>query len=434
MRIRKRWLRKEKKMRLINKANVPNNYQTSKASSFHENFVREENSAYVEGVINSVRLFEENGFIKLDYRVYPSARLPRGKVNNRFRGTTGVAYSASSLKSISKSMFELAYAHYQSQFQSLENKEVVLFEDIAHLALEEAEINRRKTDSTRDYKNILSKFALPYFGKMPINDVKVKDIKAWMLEMGKLTISQNRFNKYYYVVKRVMDYANENEYSSSNIMQHLKRSSPQFSKSGVKDDGYYTKEEVEKILNDNCASCSKQERSKHGFINAFAHVAFLTGARTGEIMALKWSDINFEDGTITIERSITRSVISTTKTGTTRSVPMVKKLHAKLLEYKESSYCEWVFPNLESRMPYTYSRTIVDHKFKPMLQRLGIAYKGLYQTRHTFASLSVQNGISMHIVKECMGHKDISTTQRFYLRFGNLDQVDVRNQLENLTA
>lgn len=331
-------------------------------------------------------------------------------------------------------MFELAYAHYQLQFQSLENKEVVLFEDIAHLALEEAEINRRKTDSTRDYKNILSKFVLPYFGKMPINDVKVKDIKAWMSEMGKLDISQSRFNKYYYVVKRVMDYASENEYMSSNIMQHQQRSSPKFSKSSVKNDGYYTKEQVDKILNDECTSCSKHERSKHGFINAFAHVAFLTGARTGEIMALKWSDIDFENGTITIERSITRSVISTTKTGTTRSVPMVKKLHAKLLEHKESSYCEWVFPNLESRMPYTYSRTIVDHKFKPMLQRLGIAYKGLYQTRHTFASLSVQNGISMHIVKECMGHKDISTTQRFYLRFGNLDQVDVRKQLEGLTA
>ena len=421
-------------MKFLQKTTMDSAQQAYKPKVSYESLEVGENSIEIMETIKSARVFEENGFIKLDYRVNSLAKLPKGKDGNRFRFSTGIAATAISFKSISNRKFETAYAHYGSLFQSLENKEVVLFEDIAHLALEEAEINRRKKDSTMDYKNILSKFVLPYFGKMPINDVKVKDIKAWMLEMGKLTISQNRFNKYYYVVKRVMDYASENEYSSSNIMQHLKRSSPQFSKSGVKDDGYYTKEEVEKILSDNCASCSKQERSKHGFINAFAHVAFLTGARTGEIMALKWSDIDFENGTITIERSITRSVISTTKTGTTRSVPMVKKLHAKLLEYKESSYCEWVFPNLKSRMPYTYSRTIVDHKFKPMLQRLGIAYKGLYQTRHTFASLSVQNGISMHIVKECMGHKDISTTQRFYLRFGNLDQVDVRKQLEGLTA
>jgi len=46
-----------------------------------------------------------------------------------------------------------------------------------------------------------------------------------------------------------------------------------------------------------------------------------------------------------------------------------------------------------------------------MLERLKIPYIGLYQTRHTFASLSVQSGVDMHIVKECMGHKDISTTQ-----------------------
>ncbi len=69
-----------------------------------------------------------------------------------------------------------------------------------------------------------------------------------------------------------------------------------------------------------------------------------------------------------------------------------------------------------------------------MVERLKIPYIGLYQTRHTFASLSVQSGVDMHIVKECMGHKDISTTQRFYLRFGNLDQVDVKSQLKNLTA
>jgi integrase len=421
-------------MKILQRTTVQPAQQAHKPKLSYESLEVGENSIEIMETIKSARVFEENGFIKLDYRVNSLAKLPKGKDANRFRFSTGIAATDISFKSISNRKFETAYAHYNSLFQSLEDKEIVLFEDIAHLALSEVEINRRKTDSTRDYKNILLKFVLPYFGKMPIGDVKVKDIKAWMQEMGKLGISQNRFNKYYYVVKRVMDYASENEYTSSNIMQHLKRSSPQFSKSGVKDDGYYTKEEVEKILNDNCASCSKQERSKHGFINAFAHVAFLTGARTGEIMALKWSDINFEDGTITIERSITRSVISTTKTGTTRTVIMIKKLHEKLLEYKKSAYCEWVFPNPENQRPYTYSRTIVDHKFKPMLQRLNITYKGLYQTRHTFASLSVQSGIPMHIVKECMGHKDISTTQRFYLRFGNLNQVDVRNQLENLTA
>lgn len=37
-------------------------------------------------------------------------------------------------------------------------------------------------------------------------------------------------------------------------------------------------------------------------------------------------------------------------------------------------------------------------------------------------------------IKKWVGYKDISTTQRFYLRFGNLDQVDVRKQLEGLTG
>lgn len=384
--------------------------------------------------IKSVRIYEENGLLKLDYRVHNHAKLPKGKKGNRFRMSTSKVVNSINRKYVEKHKYEIAVNYYGSLFDDLENKDVVLFKDIAHLALKEAEAGRRKMDSTKDYERILDKFILPTFGDMDIKSIKVKDIRAWMSLMGKLKISQSRYNKYHYVLKRVMDYANENEYAFSNAMQYIKRSSPLFKNAKPKNENYYIKEEVYKILNDDCEGCTAHELSKHSFISSFSHVAFLTGARTGEIMALKWEDIDFKNGIITIQRSITRGVISSTKTGAVRSVPMVEKLHEKLLEYQEEAICDWVFPNPQTRSPYTYSRTIVDHKFKPMLERLNIPYKGLYQSRHSFASLSVQSGVDMHVVKECMGHSDISTTQRYYLRFGNLDKSDVKSQLEVLTA
>lgn len=378
-------------------------------------------------IIKSVRVYVDNEIIKLDYRTQPR----NGKKTERFRHSTGMAVSKSMTKVVEKKKFEYAIEHYYSK---LENKEVVLFEDIAELALEEAEAGRRKDDGTKDYQSILAKHVNPHFGKMPLSDIKVKDIKAFMLKMSKLGISQNRYNKYHFVLKRVLDYAHENEYISFNVMTHVKRTSKLFKKSKSQDNAYYTESEVQKILSDTCEGCNELERVRHLFIKTFAHVGLLTGARSGEIMALKFSDINFENRTITIQRSIRRNVISSTKTDEERTIPMVGKLYDALVKWKEYSKSEWVFPNPLTYRPYTYSRTIVDHRFKPMLKRLNIPYRGMYNTRHTFASLSVQKGIPMHIVKECMGHKDIATTQRFYLRFGNLDQSDVRDQLENLIA
>ncbi len=384
--------------------------------------------------IKSVRVYEENSIIKLDYRVQQSAKLPKGKKGNRFRHSTGVEYSATAFKRTNLKRFELALEHYESQFQDLENKEVVLFEDLAFLALKEAESGRRKTDDKKNYLSILKKHVLPYFGKMPIKDVKVKDVKAWMVKMGELKISQSTYNKRHYVLKRVLDYANENEYTVSNIMQHVKRTSPMFKKREVKDDAFYTQEEVELILNDTYSGDSEEELRNHNYINTFVHVGLLLGARTGEISALKFSDIDFEAGTVTIQRSITKSVISTTKTGVSRTIPMVKELHDRLLKHKETAICDWVFPNPKTLNPYTDSRTIVDHKFKPMLKRLKIPYIGLYQLRHTFTTLAIQKGISLVTVSRCLGHAGTEVTQKHYLRLGNSNQADVRKELESLTA
>lgn len=60
------------------------------------------------------------------------------------------------------------------------------------------------------------------------------------------------------------------------------------------------------------------------------------------------------------------------------SLPLVGKLYDRLLKHKETAICDWMFPNPWTKMPYTDTRTIVDHFFKPMLQRLSIEYKGLY--------------------------------------------------------
>jgi integrase len=385
-------------------------------------------------VIKSVRIFEEDGSLKLDCRTKPNVKLPKGKVGNRFRFSTGIQATSSALKSIEKNKFDLAQEHYESLFQTLENKEIVLFEDIAHLALKEAEADRGKLDSTKDYQNILKLDVLPFFSKMLLKEIKVKDIKAWVTEIAEQKLSQSRFNKKYYVVKRVLDYACENEFIESNPISFVKRSSKLFAKPKDKSTEYFSKEERNIILNDTCENGTVKDKLDHPFINTFMHVALLTGARTGEIMALKLEDIDFENNTITIQRSIRKGVESGTKTGKTRVVPMIKTLKEALLKWIGTSQRIYLFPKPYTDSPYSDSRTIVDKYYKPLLKRLKIKYRVLYNTRHSFASVAVENKIPISTVSKCLGHSVLSTTERFYLQFGNANQDDIRDQLENLTA
>jgi len=385
--------------------------------------------------IKSVRVYVEgDNIIKLDYRVKQTAKLPKGRKGFRFRTSTGEKSTPQALKSIEKNKFKLAAEHYESLFNNLENKEEPLFEDIAELALEEAEVNRTKTDATLDYQNILKNDVLPTFGKLNLADIKVKDIRAWMITMSKQKLSQSRFNKKYYVLKRVLDYALENEYIISNPISLVQRSSKLFTKAKDKSNDYFSKGEMSKILNDTCENGTPHDLKNYQFIRTFMHVALYTGARSGEIIALKKNDINFQDNTITFQRSIRRGIEAGTKTGRTRVVPMVKPLVDALKEWIADTNKVYLFPKPYTDKPYSTSRPVVDRYYRPMLQRLNIPFRILYNSRHTFASVAIENKIPIATVSRCLGHSTISTTERYYLQFGNADQNDIRSQLENLIA
>ena len=70
-----------------------------------------------------------------------------------------------------------------------------------------------------------------------------------------------------------------------------------------------------------------------------------------------------------------------------------------------------------------------------MLKRLGIEYKRLYSLRHTFATLSARKGVKLMTISEVMGHTSgIGVLEAHYLKHGNINQDDVRDELESLTA
>ncbi|WP_321779387.1 site-specific integrase [Sulfurimonas sp.] len=207
-----------------------------------------------------------------------------------------------------------------------------------------------------------------------------------------------------------------------------------FKKQQKKDDNYFSKEQMRVILDDICEDGTAIDKAKHAFINTYMYVAFFTGGRVGEIASLKWDDIDFDNHLITFATSIHKGVLDVTKTDEVRKVPMVKELANALLKYKESSTAEYVFVNPKTGSYYRDTRSITDTYYKPMLKRLKLPTIVLYQTRSSFASLSIEKGVPISTVSKCLGHKSTEITSRYYLKFGKLNQDDTRNQLESLSA
>jgi len=123
--------------------------------------------------------------------------------------------------------------------------------------------------------------------------------------------------------------------------------------------------------------------------------ALHTGMRRGEILNLKWQDIDFVRKILTIHKS---------KNGEKRSIPLSQTLYHTLKNIKVVNISGTVFP---------ISVRSLREAFDMTLEKAGIRDFHFHDLRHTFATQLVQRGQDLYKVKELLGHKSISVTVRY---------------------
>jgi integrase len=145
----------------------------------------------------------------------------------------------------------------------------------------------------------------------------------------------------------------------------------------------------------------------------FALACFL-GLRPGEISGLQWSDI--EGAWLHVRRSSWRGIVGTTKTPeSVASVPLIEPLKSLLAAWRLQAKSEWVFPSNRGDRPMDISQ-FAQRTIAPLLKSTNIAWHGLYAGRRGAATLLVQltgNAVASQYV---LRHKNIATTQAFYVK------------------
>ena len=161
-----------------------------------------------------------------------------------------------------------------------------------------------------------------------------------------------------------------------------------------------------------------------------------TGIRRGELVGLKWPDIDFDSKQLHIKRNVTRAtgsgvVIGSPRTsGSNRSIPLSDKTTKVLQEYREQQQLKFPGKDLQDAFIFHGKRDIfcpceptsVTHKVRKFMVENGLPRYYLHALRHTAASLILADGGDIKSVQHLLGHADVSTTLNFYAK-ANMDQM-----------
>lgn len=278
-----------------------------------------------------------------------------------------------------------------------------------------------KLTTYASYEMMATRIIIPYFETLNIKlkELTTEDIQEFynaQLER----VSANTVIHYHAVIHRALKYAVKIKTIQSNPAVNVER--PRKEKFIG---SFYDKKEINTLFD---------IIQGHPLEVAIKLAAFY-GLRREEIIGLKWTAIDFENNTLTIQHTVTECNLDgkhievasdTAKTDSSlRTMPLVTNFRAMLLAKKEKqehyrklcgrSYCkeylDYIFVN---EMGERWKPRYLSDGFKRILEQNGLRRIRFHDLRHTCASLLLANNVPMKKIQEWLGHSDFSTTANIY--------------------
>jgi integrase len=254
-----------------------------------------------------------------------------------------------------------------------------------------------KPSTLRDYRSNLDAHLLPAFGSMELEAITPAAIETWRASLPGL--SSRTKNKLLVVMGGVMRRAQHVWGLRSNpvagVEKHRQRASG--------DVEVFSPEEVMSLVR---AACSEQDAAM------FLAAAF-TGLRRGELLALRWRDVDFTGSAIRVRASYAAGELTTPKSGKVRSVPMAPDVAEALARLGQRN--DWtgeddlVFVGVGGDY---LDGSALRRRYAAALDRAGLRRLRFHDLRHTFGTRMIAKA-DIRRVQEWMGHADIQTTMRY---------------------
>jgi integrase len=264
-----------------------------------------------------------------------------------------------------------------------------------------------KKSTVADYESVIRNHLKPFFGGAPLSEITpimVEDFVLYLEVKGCSPTTRRKALRYLRIIIR-------RALSMELIVRDptLAIKLPRVEK---RDMDYLSPEEVGALL-----------AAAVGDLKVLLATACYTGLRQGEIIGLRWKDVDFKSRVVRVSRTYHHvyGFGSPKSKAARRSVPMIESLVDMLSEQYERHGCpnpeELVFPS-RAGTPKD-CRNLVQQEFEPLLLRAGLRRVRFHDLRHTFASLMVEGGCDIKTLQVLMGHSSITTTMNDYTHLYN---------------
>ena len=245
-------------------------------------------------------------------------------------------------------------------------------------------------------------------------------------------LSPSFLKKHYSVLKRALDYAVKIKLIPINPILNVEL--PKQQRYNAK---YYSVEQLEKLL----------EITKGTIIESVVFIAVHYGLRRGEILGMRYEDVDFKEKTITIRNTRTKVRTDVEKRpksdASMRTLPLIPRVEEYLMKLKESQAMDKLLFGKEYNdndyiCKYADGTPVnigtLSHKFRKILEKNQMPHIRFHDIRHSVASYLLKNGISLKEIQLWCGHSDIAVTAMFYTHVDIEMKRNTGNKINELFA
>ena len=255
----------------------------------------------------------------------------------------------------------------------------------------------RKPSTLNDYRSALKAHLLPAFGTQPLESITPEQIDQW--RRGLTGLSNRSKNKLliqlHGIFRRAQMVWGLHANPLARVEKHPMRASG--------DIRVFSPEEVWALVR---AAASEQD-------GAIFLTAAFTGLRMGELLALRWRDVDFAGATIRVRGSYAAGHLTTPKSGKVRAVPMAPDIASALAQLGRRE--NWIGDDdlvFAGELGAYLDGSALRRRYKEALSRAGLRPLRFHDLRHTFGTRMIAKA-DIRRVQEWMGHADIQTTMRY---------------------
>jgi integrase len=263
---------------------------------------------------------------------------------------------------------------------------------------------RRVPPSTwKKYTSLLTNHVIPYVGKVQFKKLSAQHLNRLYDGASERGLSDSSVATLHVVLHRALEDAKRKHLVHRNVADEA--------------DPYRAARPEMRTLTQ-AQALQLLEAARGHELEALFVLALTTGMRQGELLGLRWKDVDLRAGVVRVTGTLQRgkgAVVAEPKTAQSRrSIWLTDAGRRALLLQQENvpADCEWVFPNRAGH-PWN-ARNLVRRAFEPLLEIARLPRIRFHDLRHTFCTLMLELGVNPKVVSEMAGHAGVAITLDLY--------------------